>query len=370
MNSANDQRQSVAFRVDASVNIGTGHVMRCLALANQLREKGVISHFICRAHQGHMAERIKQEGHAVKLMPVNQEILTGVKGQSDYAAWLGAEWLKDAEDTAEIARELSAAWVVADHYAIDARWESKIKAAVGARIMAIDGLADRKHDCDLLLDQACSSNGARRWEGLVPDSCEVFAGPQYVLLRPEFLLARRSLRERDGKIRRIFIAFGGVDTPNATLAAMEAIAELNRPDIVVDVVIGAANPHRAQLQAKCQELSSASLHVQASNMAELMMKADLAISAGGTTLLEQCYLGLPSIVVSIADNQVASSRALQNLGAIFYIGNFESATKRLIGQALLQLINDEATVKKMQLMAEKLMAEPQIKVADALLRNL
>lgn len=358
------------FRVDASVNIGTGHVMRCLALASQLREKGVISHFICRAHQGHMAEKIKNEVHEVKLLPVDQGILTGVEGQSDYAAWLGAEWLKDAEDTAKIAGELSPAWVVVDHYAIDARWESKVKAALGSRIMAIDGLADRKHDCDLLLDQSCSPDGVLRWEGLVPDSCEIFAGPQYVLLRPEFLLARRNLRERDGKIRRIFIAFGGMDTPNATLATMEAIAEINRPDIAVDVVVGAANPHCAQLQAKCQELGNASIHVQASNMAELMMKADLAISAGGTTLLEQCYLGLPSIVVSIADNQVASSRALQNLGAIFYIGNFEAATKRLIGQALLQLINDEAKVKSMQLMAEKLMEEPQIKVVDALLRNL
>lgn len=362
----------VAFRVDASTRIGTGHVMRCLTLANELRKHGVATHFICRAHAGHMAEKIISEAHEVTLLPVMPESTscTGTGEPSRYASWLGADWIKDAEDTVRSVAGFSPSWLVVDHYAIDARWECSVKATTGARIMAIDGLADRKHDCDLLLDQTYSPEGERRWAGLVPASCKLFVGPKFALLRPEFVEARRILRAREGRVGRIFIAFGGIDEPNATSVALEAIFELGYPDVVVDVVIGRSNPHLAQLQAMCQPLQNVNLHVQPDNVAELMRDADLAISAGGTLLLEQCYLHLPSVIVTIADNQVRAAQALHRIGAVMYLGGFSTIEKESIKQSVSQLINDKPQLMKMQLVAEKLMEEPEMSVSQALLREL
>lgn len=360
----------IVFRVDASARIGTGHVMRCLTLANEMLAYGVVSHFICRAHTGHMAEKIRSEGHAVTLLPAEQEISEYIDESARYASWLGADWLSDAEATVQSVAAFQPRWVVVDHYAIDFRWERLVKAATKARIMVIDGLADRTHDCDVLLDQTCSPEGKLRWVDLVPESCELLVGPRFALLRPDFAEARRNLRQRDGKIRRIFIAFGGVDEPNATLAALDAILELELPDVMVDVVVGFGNPHQTQLKAHCQQFENVCLHVQPANMAELMMNADLAISGGGTMLLEQCYLNLPSVVISIANNQVASSRFLSDIGAVIYLGNFDNTTKAVIKQSVLQLFNDKQKIKKIQSITEKLMAEPETKVSQVLLRDL
>lgn len=363
---------AVAFRVDASVRIGTGHVMRCLTLANELRERGVAAHFICRAHPGDMAERIRSEGHEVTLLPVMQKTAGCAEADeaSRYASWLGASWMEDAEDTVHSIARFSPSWLVVDHYAIDARWERNVKAATGVHIMAIDGLADRVHDCELLLDQTYSPEGEHRWDGLVSQSCALFVGPQFALLRPEFVEARRMLRERGGNVERIFIAFGGVDEPNATSVALEAVLELGRPDIMVDVVVGLSNPHLARVQARCQQLGNVNFHIQPSNVAELMRNADLAISSGGTLLLEQCYLHLPSVIVTIADNQIRAAQALHNIGAVFYLGNFSAIAKESIRQSLLELINEKPQLKKMHLVAEKLMAKPEISVSQALLRLL
>lgn len=359
--------QYVAFRTDASTLIGTGHVVRCLTLANELRKHGVISHFVCRAHVGHWAETIKAEGHQVTLLPVDQKVVSRRGNVSRYASWLGADWSEDAKYTIYAVNEFSPTWIVVDHYAIDARWERIAKSATQARIMVIDGLANREHDCDLLLDQTFSPGGERRWDGLVPQSCMRFAGPRFALLRPEFVAMRRSLRQRDGSVRRIFIAFGGVDQPNATLTALEALSELKWTGIAVDVVIGNANPHRTALQAKCRQLENVSLHIQPDNIAELMANADLAISGGGMMLLEQCYLCLPSIVVSIAENQIGPAQSLHALGAVNYIGNFGVTTRDFIKQAVLPLLNEESRLKKMQLVAGNLMTPSDVSICDILL---
>lgn len=329
----------VYVRADASIKIGTGHVERCLTLANALRERGAVVHFICRTHTGHMADRIRREGHGVTLLPLSQEPLADpvVDQQRKYESWLGASWVKDADETVQSILKAAPSWLIVDHYAIDARWERKVKDATGVNIMVIDGLADRTHDCDLLLDQTYSPEGGDRWKYLLPPGCQLFAGPQYALLRPEFIEARRTLRPRDGVIRRIFIAFGGVDELNATSVALEAVVALNRPDIAVDVVVGVANPHRSQLQARCQGLENAKLHVQPPNMAELMAAADLAIGGGGAMMWERCYLGLPALVVSIADNQIQQAAAVHAFGAVVDLGTYQQDISQKIVKVLSEL---------------------------------
>lgn len=313
----------VSFRADASVQIGSGHVMRCLTLADSLRGKGAEASFVCRDHEGNLCGLIEERGFPVIRLPA---------GKAD--TWLGEDQETDARQTMAALEELGKPdWLVVDHYSIDSKWESELRKMAG-RIMVIDDLANRPHDCDLILDQNLYAGMDNRYEGLVSEKCVVFLGPKYALLRPEFAKARENMRERDGLIRRIFIFFGGSDLTNETAKAIEAVGMLNRPEIAVDVVIGATNPNQSEIQALCDAMPHARLHVQASNMAELMSEADLSIGAGGGTTWERCCLGLPTITVSLAANQCSGSEALALKGAAIYLGRAAEIDAPLIRSAL------------------------------------
>lgn len=290
----------VAFRADASVSLGAGHVMRCLALADELRRQGATTQFICREHPGHLCDLIEAKGHALSRLPAAP-----------------ADSRSDAEQsTAAVA---AADWLVVDHYGLDAGWESALRART-RRILAIDDLADRRHDCDLLLDQNLQAETHARYPALLPAGCRRLLGPDYALLRPEFRLARERGRAVRRAPHRLLVSFGGADVGGETLKVLAAIAAFDRADLTIDVVIGAANPHRAQIEKACGALANAHALVDVADMAALMAEADLAIGAGGSSNWERCCLGLPAVLVAIADNQVASSQALAEAGAVAYLG--------------------------------------------------
>lgn len=290
---------NIIIRTDSSVHIGTGHVMRCLTLADELRKNGANIEFICRKLEGNIINIIENQGYIVNILPKpeqNENELTG------YTKWLGVKWEIDAEQTKAILKSKNKIdLLIIDHYALDIKWESQLRNFT-KRIMVIDDLANREHDTDILLDQNYVENMATRYDKLVPPFCKKLLGPEYVLIRPEFYEVRANLRERDGTIKRILIFFGGSDPTNETTKAIKAVEKLNRPEIEVDVVIGASNPHKKEIKKSCDNLSF-NYHYQVNNMAELMAKADLAIGAGGATTWERCFLGLPSICIIVADNQ-------------------------------------------------------------------
>ncbi len=367
---------SVLFRTDASRRIGAGHVMRCLVLAGELADAGLGSVFVCRAHDGHMAGEIRKQGHEVILLPLEAELFSDEHAEDlpDHADWLGAPWWLDAQQSVQAIAGKQLDWVVVDHYAIDVRWERKIKDATGAKVMVIDGLANRTHDCELLLDPTFSHEGEARWSDLVPLACLRMVGPQFALLRPEFTVAKRKIMQRDGRVRRIFIGFGGVDEFNATEVALDALDGLCGPDLALDVVIASANPHRARLLKKYQGRPDVCLHVQPDGMADLMANADLAVSAGGTMLLEQCFMELPAVVCSIAANQIGAARGLHERGAVFYIGEFEAGKpnlmKQLIHQQVLQLCSDPLRLAKMQSICRQLMMKADLPMGKIFLNLL
>ena len=200
--------------------------------------------------------------------------------------------------------------------------------------MVIDDLADRPHDCDLLLDQNLYEGLERRYDGLVPDHCERLLGPRYALLRPEFAAARKTLRHRDGRVRRILVFFGGSDLSNETAKALEAIRLLNRTDIAVDVVVGVSNPKGDQIREICRGMPNIHFHLQVENMAELMALADLAIGAGGTTTWERCCLGLPSLVLVLADNQREVVEVMTDAGAMRNVGWHADVTSSGLAEVL------------------------------------
>ena len=228
------------IRTDASVQIGTGHhVMRYLTLADELREHGAGAIFVCREFDGNLCGYIEEKGYIVHRLPVPNKQKHNIEGNLKHAAWLGTDWHTDARQVEEIIKDLDTAldWLVVDHYALDERWEGYLRPNV-KKIMVIDDLADRVHDCDLLLDQNFYENLESRYDGLVPAWCKKLLGPKYALLRPEFREARRNLRKRDGHVKRIMIFFGGSDPTNETTKVLEAIRMLNRPDIATDVMVG------------------------------------------------------------------------------------------------------------------------------------
>lgn len=259
--------------------------MRCLSLAQALRDKGASIHFICRELDGHLGAVIRANGHELSLLPaVEPEVA----------------WEVDAQRT-EIALQRRARpdWLVVDHYALDAHWEQRLSAFTD-RILVLDDLADRPHECHALLDQNVPDQS--RYAGKVPPDCRLLTGPHYALLRADFASLRRQIHPRSGVVRRILVSFGGADESNRTMAAIEALGLVGRRDIAVDVVIGAQNPHGEIVRAACAERGF-SCHVQTDRMAQLMADADLAIGAGGVSNWERCCLGLPGVVFALADNQ-------------------------------------------------------------------
>jgi len=368
---SSQEKPDVIFRVDASTRIGTGHVMRCLQLADDLMDSGRVVWFVCRAHKGHMAKEIRRHGHKTILLPLNKiERIVNLGEELDYSTWLGVPWEQDVEQTLDKIPDNCLKWLVVDHYGIDRNWESRFKTVTGAKVLVIDGMANRIHNCDILLDQTYSPSGEERWKGLLPSTCRRLVGPKFALLRREFIEARRSYRKRDGIIRRILITFGGVDEPNVTSVAIEALDKLPCENLEIDVAIGARNPHFAGLSKKFHQQRNIHLHLQPKNMAQLMANADLSISAGGTLLLEQCFMQLPSVVVSIAHNQIGPARALHDLGAVAYLGNVDidnlMATKESIRWKLLELLSEPNQLIQMQIVAEKLMKQPKENISQFL----
>lgn len=335
--------------------------MRCLTLAERLREDGAEVTFICRELPGNLCDYVSGQGFAVHRLPaLTLQDCGKVNGmhpaeRAQYAAWLGATQDVDASQTIEYLTQsgIRPVWLVVDHYGIDSVWERQLRPYVG-HSMVIDDLADREHDCEVLLDQNLHQNMDSRYDGLTPASCKVLLGPKFALLRDEFRVFREKGHFRNGKVRRILISFGGADPSNMTSVALDAITKLNWSDISVDVVVGASSIHREEISRKCAQLPNVALHVQARNIAELMSAADLAIGAGGTTTWERCAVGLPAIMVSLADNQISICERVAAHHAAIYMGESGSVGEEHFLKILSQLLNSPESLVHLGKMAAML----------------
>ncbi|MFO7528383.1 MAG: UDP-2,4-diacetamido-2,4,6-trideoxy-beta-L-altropyranose hydrolase [Marinobacter sp.] len=339
----------VAFRVDASIEIGTGHVMRCLTLADEFKRQGHQCIFICREHEGHLGELIARKGYELYLLAGSRyaEEKPTAEMNKAHVGWLGVPWQRDAEQTFEVLSAMEADWLVVDHYALDARWERHVAAAVG-RVLVIDDLADRNHECSLLLDQNLG-RAASDYDQRVPADCVRMIGPQHALLRPEFAsLRERSLgrREHPG-MKRILVSLGGVDRNNVTGRVLDALVEAPLPaGTELDIIMGASAPNLAKVRAQAAEMPfRATVQVNVSDMAERMCLADVSIGAAGGTSWERCCLGLPAVLVVLADNQVSGAAALERAGAALVISEPEALQAEL--PSALARMSDAATLRNM-----------------------
>ncbi len=337
-NGANNGKQplKVAMRVDSSTVIGSGHLMRCLTLANRLRRnKNVEVHFISRDLEGNLHDKIKTAGFVLHVLPCHP----ADKRHTGYVAWLTVTRDVDAEETKKVLQEIgNVNCLVVDSYAIGKEWERKMRPFV-FKIFVIDDLADREHDCDILLDQNFYLDKEGRYNGLVPQNCKLLLGPRHALLREEFYKARKHLKKRDGQIRKILVFYGGSDIINETTKALNALCSWHEThlDTTVDVIVGASNPHKQEIADFCSLSNNKgwlNYHCQVDNMAEFMVRADIALGAGGTTTWERCFLELPSIVTAVAENQEKIAEDCAAAGYITYLGRAERVTERLLVSAL------------------------------------
>ena len=331
----------IAVRVDASDQIGTGHFMRCLTLANTLKQRGAQIRFICRYLPEHLRSMLAAKGHQLVLFENAQS--EQALDELAHARWLGVSQAQDAADSIQALSDETWDWVIVDHYALDHRWESLLR-QIARKILVIDDIADRQHDCDILLDQNLYADMQNRYSGKVPLHCQLLLGPRYAVLRDEFRLLHEQIKFRSGVVKRVLIFFGGVDADNYTGRAVGALSEIDIPDLYVDVVIGAQHPCREQIEAACAQHGFI-CHVQTDRMAELMASADLAIGAGGSASWERCCLGLPALLVALADNQINIAKALDSIGACVYIGTIETASTPIIRGAIIDLLSAKDRLK-------------------------
>ncbi len=277
--------------------------MRCLTLADALTSnltKPTDIHFLCRAEPGHLASLIQQRGYQLSLLsatvPLTEE--------------------NDATQSLQ-ALDVPCQLLIIDHYSLAAHYSQQLRQRC-QKVMVIDDLANRHLDCDLLLDQNLLADAATRYKKWLPEHCLQLIGPYYALLRPEFYQPQVTdyrLREN-----RLLVFFGGADPFHLTRMAIDAIVELKFPDLVADIVIGATHPLRAELEQRCASLPGVSLHVQCDYMARLMYQARLMLGAGGASHWERCKCALPALVVTVAENQQATTAYLAKVGACVWLG--------------------------------------------------
>ena len=341
------------IRVDSSIDIGSGHVMRCLVLANSLKKKSSEVYFICREHDGNLIKYIETSGYKVYKLPKNKPIKShNSSANNNLNNWLGVSQEIDAIECKEIIANLNPDWLIVDHYFIDRQWELILKRN-NLKIMVIDDLANRKHNCEVLLDQNYYLYPKDRYSNLIPKNCHQLLGPRFSLLREEFVNFRTKKTYSKDKKFHVFIFMGSADKHNQTLKAINSVIYLLEKGelISADVLVGSINIHSVQIELLCKKYSEITFYKSPNNIAELMSKADVSIGAGGSTSIERCYLGLPSLVISLAKNQVETTKALDSIGAICDLGWFESVDEKKIITMIKKLMNSKSFLKSMELKA-------------------
>lgn len=304
--------RKVLFRADALETMGAGHIMRCLTLADALSADAVECVFACRSIGEGLARRIEGSGHALIIM----QPLSGVPSGRAEAIWPAESQEEDARACLDAVSGQVFDWVIVDHYGLDRHWQGIARIRI-PYIMAIDDLANRIHDCDLLLDQNLGRK-ASDYEGLVPPSARILTGTTYALLRPQFAAARAASfnRRKELSFSHLLISLGGADPHNMTGRLLGILDEMQLPETLrVTVVLGALARFADVVRDAARTAGRPTeVLVDVSDMAGVMADCDLAIGAAGATAWERCCLGIPSIILVLAENQRRGAQALAEAG--------------------------------------------------------
>ncbi len=374
------QPWTVAICADASRQIGSGHLMRCLSLARALRQIGAEVRFYYAAWPGHADTWLNAQGFHGELLDFAVDNFLADEDAKDSAnvwstlwqqqyghacvkAW--QPWLQSLNTQATSSVHRTIDWCIYDNYGLAADFVKVIKPSC-RQLMAIDDLANREHPVDLLLDQNAVFGMQTRYQTMLPAACTQLLGPQYALLRPEFysssmpITAQTSSARSYQRVNRILVSIGGSDTVGLTERLCKLLfAQQVFADISLDVVVGSAYEKITELTELIAARANSRLFVQTNEMASLMRQADLAIGAGGSSQWERALTHLPSLVVAVADNQQPGCEYLQHLGAIQYLGRVEQVSDELLLNAITNIIENKDLRQALAERAYALMAIAQ-----------
>ena len=312
----------VAIRVDASSAIGTGHVFRSMAIFAHWQEAGGSCFFICREAPGHLIDLLRARGFRVHAIADNADPLTDATAFRTAVA---------AEGGADIV------WV--DHYGLDATWETHARGEA-AILCVVDDLADRAHDCDILVDSSHGVEEAGCYDPYLDGNAIRLIGQDYVPLRREFTQYPKPQRPPGAPVRRLLVTLGGNDPLDTSSLVLDALDHPDLHGLAVDLTVGAANPRASALQERARAMPGVTAYFQHEHVADLMAAADLCIGAGGTTAWERCYMALPTLGLILADNQVALMDRLARLGVARNLGWADRLTPERLRADLLNAIED------------------------------
>lgn len=300
---------NVLIRADASSTIGSGHVMRCLTIAHQLKQLSYSIQFWMIKLPGDLIDLVKNHGFPVIEHAVSVDIL------------------------------------IVDHYQLDFHWEKEMRSWAD-HIVVIDDLANRLHDCDLLIDPNVVAHYDSRYNDLVPKHCKKLLGPAYLIMRDEFIKVRQLTHVRNGNVKRLLVFMGGSDPTNETCKVLQALKQTNTLFEHIDVVVGQSNANIHEVERLCRDMAF-DFHCQIDYMAMLMSRADFCIGAGGSTAWERCYVGLPSSCTVVAENQRGPATEAHRLGVLFNLGWHAQVSIQTYTNLLDTLPNEAANVRQL-----------------------
>lgn len=317
------------IRVDASKQIGTGHIYRCLSIAEQIKHRYQVV-FISRLFDGHLMDVIHQRGFEVIALAedLSEWSEVAVHQTNDHPKVLKhSHWLQatQTEDALATYHALKARLVqtgdklLVDHFALDAEWEGYIQSQLGLPVVVIDGQADRVHAAQVVVDPTVCAK-SNKWRNMLAEGISLYKGAGYIPLSSAFFKLQKQVQLRS-RLSTILIAFGGVDIQDFTGVALQALLEMPLQGVQIKVVVGQNYPNLLTLKSCCEQFDHINCFVQTTHMAELMLQADLAIGAGGSMAWERCLLGLPTLAAVIADNQREQVACLVSKGVARSIGD-------------------------------------------------
>lgn len=306
----------IIFRCDGSSKIGSGHVMRCLSLGHYFSQKNADITFW-----------------------VSEETIQTIPLLSESPFKITSNQPKEQYD-----------WLIVDHYGLDREFETQCR-SLASKIMVIDDLADREHDCDILLDQTLGRKESD-YQSLISQHTKQLLGPDFAILKTSFTDARKNLDRSFDKPNKILICFGGVNPKQASEKTIKWLSQYNHKQLDIAITVG-GNEKTAQpileaiKQAEKVSNHQFTLYQNAQNMPELMAKSDLAIGAGGTMSWERCCMKLPSLAMELADNQTLILQNLSAAKALKFIGLIEDIDFKVFITTFKELIENTNALKIM-----------------------
>ena len=312
-------KKNLFIRVDASPEIGIGHIMRCLTLAQELKNNFDKIIFLTRKDSGDFTETIMKNEFEVIFIPTNND--------SDIIKNLITTYSENKN------------FLLIDHYDVDSNFESSLK-NIFEKIFVIDDLANRKHDCDLLIDQNYYRDLNHRYKKLIQNDTITLLGSKYAIIRPEFRNINKKTIKKNSQIKKILVSFGGSDPTNECKKALDALCSIENNQFEIVAIVGIYNNKFERLKKLYEKYSNIKIYRHVNDLSQLMLNSDLFIGAGGTTTWERFYMGLPSIVIVISDDQKESIEFLSDMGHIINLGLAKNVTSKIYIQTLQKLNSD------------------------------